>query len=155
MGSVTSAKLSIRTRVAKLEKMFAGSWTVDAVIEPMPEVGMMQRATSKGTQTTRRGPGGNSLIDEMKSTGATGTINGHGDQADFSLSLEVRKGGNSDMRIAVVRRMITIIRMYEHEDFVWESQRLDRKVILSAREQDTAALEAFMLKEFFEGTHVR
>ena len=72
-----------------------------------------------------------------------------------SQLIEVRRGNNSDMRIAVVRRMITIIRMYEHEDFVWDSQRLERKVVLSAREQDTAALEAFMLKEFFEGTRVR
>ena len=34
--------------------------------------------------------------------------------------IEVRKGDNADMRIAVVRRMIAIIRQFEKEDFTWE-----------------------------------
>jgi outer membrane biosynthesis protein TonB len=64
--------------------------------------------------------------------------------------IEVRKGMNSDMRIAVVRRMIVIIREYEKEDFTWESPRLAHNVILSARLSDNAALEAFMMHEFFD-----
>jgi hypothetical protein len=61
---------------------------------------------------------------------------------------EVRKGNNPDMRIAVVRRMIVIIREFEKEDFVWESHRLGRNVTLSARQADNAALEQFMMQEF-------
>jgi outer membrane biosynthesis protein TonB len=64
--------------------------------------------------------------------------------------IEVRKGNNSDIRIAVVRRMIGIIRDHEQGDFVWESPRLGRNVNLSARQRDSAALEAFLMKEFFE-----
>jgi hypothetical protein len=64
--------------------------------------------------------------------------------------IEVRKGSNSDIRIAVVRRMIGIIRDHEQGDFVWESRRLGRNVDLSARQRDTAGLEAFLMKEFFE-----
>ena len=64
---------------------------------------------------------------------------------------EVRKGNNADMRIAVVRRMIAIIRDYEKEEFVWESKRLGRNVTLSAKQADTAALEEFMMHEFFDG----
>jgi hypothetical protein len=64
--------------------------------------------------------------------------------------IEVRKGMNPDMRIAVVRRMIVIIREYEKEDFVWESPRLGRNLTLSARLSDTAALESFMMREFFD-----
>jgi outer membrane biosynthesis protein TonB len=64
--------------------------------------------------------------------------------------IEVRKGMNSDMRIAVVRRMIEIIRQFEKEDFTWESPRLGRNITLSARLSDTAALEAFMMHEFFD-----
>jgi hypothetical protein len=63
-------------------------------------------------------------------------------------SFEVRKGNNPDMRIAVVRRMIVIIREFEKEDFVWESHRLGRNVTLSARQADNAALEEFMMHEF-------
>lgn len=64
--------------------------------------------------------------------------------------IEVRKGMNGDMRIAVVRRMIVIVREYEKEDFTWESPRLGRNIILSARLSDNAALEAFLMREFFD-----
>ena len=63
--------------------------------------------------------------------------------------IDVRKGDNSDMRIAVVRKMIAIIREYEQEDFVWDSYRLGRSLTLSARARDNAGLEQFMLLEFF------
>ena len=63
--------------------------------------------------------------------------------------IEVRKGNNSDIRIAVVRKMIAIIREYEREDFLWESHRLGRELVLSARTGDNAGLEDFMMHEFF------
>jgi hypothetical protein len=63
--------------------------------------------------------------------------------------IEVRKGENSDIRIAVVRKMISIIREYEREDFLWESYRLGRSLTLSARARDNAGLEDFMMREFF------
>jgi len=67
--------------------------------------------------------------------------------------IEVRKGDNADMRIAVVRRMIAIVRQFEKEDFTWESPRLGHNIQLSARASDTAALEAFLMREFFEDAH--
>ena len=63
---------------------------------------------------------------------------------------EVRKGDNGDIRIAVVRKMIAIIREEKHDDFVWESQRLGRNVTLSARMADNAGLEEFLMREFFD-----
>jgi hypothetical protein len=63
--------------------------------------------------------------------------------------IEVRKGEHADIRIAVVRRMVAIIREYEEEDFLWVSQRLGRSVMLSARPRDRAGLEDFMMREFF------
>lgn len=68
---------------------------------------------------------------------------------NIAQQIEVRKGANSDIRIAVVRRMIAIIREYEQEDFLWESQRLGRNLTLSARPRDNAGLEDFMMREFF------
>jgi hypothetical protein len=65
-------------------------------------------------------------------------------------SFEVRKGNNPDMRIAVIRRMIAIIRDYQKEDFIWESHRLGHNVTLSARQADNAALEEFLMHEFFD-----
>jgi hypothetical protein len=64
--------------------------------------------------------------------------------------IEVRKGENSDMRIAVVRRMIAIIREHSKGDFTWQSGRRDHDVVLSARLSDNAALENFLLHDFFD-----
>lgn len=69
--------------------------------------------------------------------------------------IEVRKGDNSDIRIAIVRRMIAIIRDHEPGDFTWVSQRLGRNVTLSARQRDNAGLEDFMLQEFFPDPRAR
>lgn len=62
--------------------------------------------------------------------------------------IEVRKGDNSDIRIAVVRRMIALIREYVQEDFLWDSRRLGYRT-LSARPADNQALEDFLMEEFF------
>jgi len=64
--------------------------------------------------------------------------------------IEVRKGDNPDMRIAVVRRMIAIIRQFEKEDFTWESPQRGTIVVLSARLSDNAALEKYLMHEFFD-----
>ncbi len=63
---------------------------------------------------------------------------------------EVRLGDSRDIRVAVVRRMIAIIREHEQGDFRWQSWRLGHIVVLSARLEDNAELEDFMLQEFFE-----
>lgn len=63
--------------------------------------------------------------------------------------IEVRRGDNSDIRIAVVRKMIAIIREYSKGDFVWRSPRHDY-VVLSARLSDNAALESFLMRDFFD-----
>lgn len=63
--------------------------------------------------------------------------------------IEVERGGNSDIRIAVVRKMISIIRAYEPVEFNWDSRYLGRSVTLSARMRDNAGLEEFMMREFF------
>lgn len=68
---------------------------------------------------------------------------------DTAQLIEVRKGGNSSMQIAVVRRMIQIIRENADGDFIWISHRLGQEVTLSARPGDTAGLEDFLMQEFF------
>ena len=63
--------------------------------------------------------------------------------------IQVEIGNNSSIEIAIVRRMIELIRRYYKGNFNWESQRLDRTVVLSARPGDNDGLEAFLLREFF------
>jgi hypothetical protein len=68
--------------------------------------------------------------------------------------IEVRKGNNADMRIAVVRRMIVIIREFEKEDFTWDSPRQGHTVVLSARLSDNTYLENYLMHEFFDDVGV-
>ncbi len=66
--------------------------------------------------------------------------------------IEVARGTNPDIRIAVVRKIIAIIREHESAEFRWESKRLGRDIALSARISDNAELESFMMQEFFTPT---
>jgi hypothetical protein len=63
--------------------------------------------------------------------------------------IEVSLGNNPNIQIAIVRKMIAIIRDHVDGNFTWESQRLNRDVTLSARPADNAGLEDFLMSEFF------
>jgi hypothetical protein len=65
-----------------------------------------------------------------------------------TIEVDAGLGGNIDL--AMVRKMIEIIRTHYKADFKWESQRLGRVVTLSARLEDSTELENFMLEEFPE-----
>lgn len=64
-------------------------------------------------------------------------------------TIYVKLDGNPDIEHAIVRKMIAIIRERHPGYFTWESYRLGRSVTLSAKPEDNAGLEDFMLKEFF------
>jgi len=61
----------------------------------------------------------------------------------------VRKGSYNDIRIAVVRRMIDIVRDEVQGDFRWRSQRLGQEVWMSARPADDQELQDFLMLELF------
>lgn len=68
--------------------------------------------------------------------------------------IDVRKGSNSDIRIAIVRKMIAIIRQNVSGDFLWSSQRMGREIPLSARPADNAELEDFIMRDVFPEARV-
>ena len=63
----------------------------------------------------------------------------------------VELGSERDIETAIVKKMIELIRREKTGDFEWDSHRLNRVVTLSARPQDTEALQAFLYKEMFPG----
>lgn len=67
----------------------------------------------------------------------------------------VEAGVDGDIDRAIVRKMIEIIRRYYSGDFNWESYRLGRIVVLSARREDNAGLEDFLLHEGIPGLSPR
>jgi hypothetical protein len=97
---------------------------------------------------------GTSGIFQIRAKGTRyGTFSFRGWTNDRSNSryqlIEVDAGIGGDVELAMVRRMIDLIRTHYQGDFNWESHRLNRVVKLSARPADTASLEAFLMREFF------
>ncbi len=68
---------------------------------------------------------------------------------EISQSFNIDAGLQGDVDRAVVRKMIELIRQHYPGDFNWDSRRLGRVVVLSARLGDNTALESFLLREFF------
>lgn len=68
---------------------------------------------------------------------------------NWSQVLSVEQGSEEDVRIAVVKKMIEIIRQHTQDDFTWDSRRLGKKITLSAKPEDAAGLQQFLLREFF------
>ena len=62
---------------------------------------------------------------------------------------EVEASAGQDVRLLMIRRMISLIRTHYQGDFDWESHRLGRTIVLSARTEDSAGLEDFLMVEFF------
>ena len=63
--------------------------------------------------------------------------------------IEVDAGPGGNLELAMIRRMIELIRTHYTGDFQWDSHRLGRVVVLSARPADQPGLEEFLQKEFF------
>jgi hypothetical protein len=62
---------------------------------------------------------------------------------------QVESRSGQDVRLVMIRRMIDLIREHYQGDFDWESHRLRRTVVKSARIEDSAELEDFLMQEFF------
>ena len=102
---------------------------------------------------------GTNGIFEITSLGArNATFAFRGWTNDFSSSkrqfFEVEAQLGQDVRLVMIKRMIALIREHYDGDFQWESHRLGRSVTQSARLEDSAGLEDFLMMEFF-GTHYK
>ncbi|WP_128083071.1 hypothetical protein [Collimonas arenae] len=77
----------------------------------------------------------------------------HGWNADTSRNamqqIPVERGGEDSIEMAVVNKMIELIRKKTNGDIPWRSQRLGRVITLSARVKDTAELQQFLMQEMF------
>lgn len=64
-------------------------------------------------------------------------------------SFEVEASTGQDVRLVMIKKMISLIRQHYQGDFNWESNRLGRVIVQSARPEDNSGLEDFMMMEFF------
>jgi hypothetical protein len=110
-------------------------------------------AFKRNTQSLGQG-GGTSGVFQIQSKGSRyAAFTFRGWKAERSNSrletIEVDAGLGGNVDLAIVKRMISLIRTHYQGDFNWESHRLGRVVVLSARPIDNAGLEEFLMKEFF------
>lgn len=108
----------------------------------------------------KEGGGGVFMLGDIGIREATFTFRGWTPadrRTTYPQTYRVDAGLNGDVHRAIIRRMIELIRNKYDGDFDWESHRLGRVVKMSARPQDQAQLEEFLLKEMFadDGIHVR
>jgi hypothetical protein len=98
-------------------------------------------------------PGTNGVFQIMNMSASRAAFSFRGWSGDALNSrreyISVEIGNNGSIELAIVRRMIELIRHYYQGNFNWESERLGRVIVLSARLQDNEGLEDFLLREFF------
>jgi hypothetical protein len=118
---------------------------------PSSEKGEDPLARNMRTLSGREGVGG--VFQIMRKGLRTGefAFNGfrNSGQRQWREVIEVDAGPGGDIELAMVRRMIELIRGHYTGDFRWDSHRLGRVVVLSARPADQPGLEEFLMKEFF------
>lgn len=97
--------------------------------------------------------GTNGIFEITSKTSRRITFSFRGWTNDYSNSrlqfFEVEARTGEDVRLVMVKKMISLIRSHYQGDFNWESQRLHRTVVKSARQEDNAELEEFLMMEFF------
>jgi hypothetical protein len=100
--------------------------------------------------------GTNGIFEIRQKTFRTGRFSFKGWKNDYSNPrlelIDVEAGADGDIDLAIVKKMIAIIRRDYSGDFNWESHRLGRVIVLSARMEDNTRLEEFLMQEFFS-TH--
>ncbi|HWU82184.1 MAG TPA: hypothetical protein VN063_01740 [Methylophilaceae bacterium] len=97
--------------------------------------------------------GTNGIFQILSKTDRSAVFAFHGWKRDFSYNrrevVQVDAAPGEDIERLVIRRMIKLIREHEQGYFTWESYRLGRTVTLSAKPEDNAGLEDFLIEEIF------
>jgi hypothetical protein len=138
--------------LAMIEQRREQRRAADEALKPPPVEPPEDAATRNlRTLTGREGVGGVFQILSMGTRTGQFAFNGWRPEArsQWRETFEVDAGLNGNLELAMVRRMIELIRTHYKGDFRWESHRLDRVVILSARPEDSEGLEDFLMREFF------
>ena len=113
--------------------------------------GNLAGTSHRGTGFDQNGGGGIFRIKRIGSEDAEFWFAGFNKDMDRRTQqlIEVRKDESPDIHIAVVRKMIAIIRDEVQGDFRWQSNKLGRDIWLSARLADDAALQETLTRELF------
>jgi len=123
----------------------------DANAAPAPDAATANLQRNLASLQGREGVGGVFQILHMGTRTGEFAFNGWrpDSRRQWREVIEVDAGQGGNLELAMVRRMIDLIRTHYTGDFMWESHRLQRTVTLSARPEDQPGLEEFLMREFF------
>lgn len=97
------------------------------------------------------GAGGTFTLTSLSGRHATfsfnGWVNSLSNQKQQYFEVEAKSG--QDVRLLMIKQVISFIRESYQADFPWDSKRLDKVITLSARPEDNSSLEEFLMNEFF------
>ena len=97
------------------------------------------------------GAGGTFTLTSLSGHRATfsfnGWVNSLSNQKQQYFEVEAESG--QDVRVLMIKQVISFIRESYQGDFPWDSKRLGKVVTLSARPEDNSSLEEFLMTEFF------
>ncbi|HSH54396.1 MAG TPA: hypothetical protein VK967_05140 [Methylotenera sp.] len=97
------------------------------------------------------GAGGTFTLTSLSGRHATfsfnGWVNSLSNQKQKYFEVEAKSG--QDVRVLMIKQVISFIRESYQGDFPWDSKRLGKVIILSARPQDNSELEDVLMTEFF------
>lgn len=120
---------------------------------PPPVEAPQEDAASRNLKTLTGREGVSGVFQILRKSTRTGEFAFNGWRPDargqWREVYEVDAGLGGNIELAMVRRMIELIRTHYTGDFNWESYRLQRVVRLSARPEDNEGLEDFLMREFF------
>jgi len=137
-------------RAEKIAQGDAAAINAEAIAKELGPSDDEKRA-AKIKQNMKSGTNGIFEVTSLTSRSATFAFRGWtGDYSNAKLQFfEVEAKSGQDIRLQLIRRMIALIREHYQGDFSWESHRLTRVITLSARLEDSAGLEDFLMTEFF------
>lgn len=123
-----------------------------APAEPSPAASAIA-SINRNLQTLGPGEGVGGVFQILRMGPRTGEFAFNGFRSEgqrrWREVIEVKAGPQGDIERAMVGRMIELIRAHYSGDFNWNSHRLGRVVVLSARPENNEALENYLLTEFF------
>jgi hypothetical protein len=109
-----------------------------------------QKRDQRIAENLKSGTNGIFDIKRIDALGGSFSFKGWTDYTNVKLQyFDIEAKPGQDTRLLMIKRMIAIIREHYQGDFTWDSQRLGRSLTLSARMEDNAGLEDFLMKEFF------
>jgi hypothetical protein len=109
-----------------------------------------EKRNQRIAENLKSGTNGIFDIKRIDALGGSFSFKGWTDYTNVKLQyFDVEAKAGQDTRLLMIKRMISIIREHYQGDFTWESHRLGRSITLSARLEDNAGLEDFLMTEFF------